>query len=179
MGSKPDQWRDCIDISVKLTFTLQLNAHHPKWIPFTLEHEDSTKNIADIQFDSLKKSWTIKEITNQNEIYRHLPNFVSRAPFRLKQISDTKLAKKEATLLKFAGIAFDEADEKLKKHDLYHTAVHPVSVLQDIIDAPDVGALQTVVSSILDGSSSIGVVGASAELLGCMMQELASIDSMF
>lgn len=90
-------WRDCIDISVKLAFSLTTNTN----LGFeTLGTKKLSEDTGYIELDSLKKSTSIREITNNKvEIYKNLHVEVQTSAVRMKQSSDISDSKKATVLL--------------------------------------------------------------------------------
>lgn len=82
-GSNASEWRDCIDISVKLAFNLENNK-------IFLETAKDGK-FRYINYESLKNCISVKDITNQAGVYDKLPKVVEKEPTREKQSSDVKV----------------------------------------------------------------------------------------
>ena len=102
IGPKENQFRDCLDISIKLAFGL-------------IESEGNIIPNKDEQifFDEIYNMEWVKSISNSDEINKNLPsdlienNFLS-VPFRIAQSSDSKLRKK-------VWNTFNLIEETLKK----------------------------------------------------------------
>jgi hypothetical protein len=119
-GPNPDQYRDCIDIAVKLAFNLMVNSR----LGFdSIVVKDLGDNTGYIDFQSIKDNPSIKEITNQKVMYSKLPKAVESYPMRAKQSSDVKQEKQVTTLLKYIDNAFSKVSQKIEELDLYHAKV--------------------------------------------------------
>jgi len=119
-GSKQNQFRDCIDIAVKLAFNLILNSK----LGFDdIVVKELGGNIGYIDFQSIKENTSIKEITNQKVMYSKLPKAVESYPMRVKQSSEVKQEKQVTTLLKYIDNAFSKVSQKIEELDLYHAKV--------------------------------------------------------
>jgi hypothetical protein len=80
LGSKAHQWRDCVDIAVKLAFNLAKNNQEIELEKF--------KDLEVIKTDSLKSNFSIEEVSNSSEIYKILPGELDLYPIRAKQSSN-------------------------------------------------------------------------------------------
>ena len=65
LGLKPHQWRDCVDIAVKLAFNLNKNNQEIGLEKF--------KELEIVKADSLKSNFSIEEVSNNSEMYKTLP----------------------------------------------------------------------------------------------------------
>jgi hypothetical protein len=119
-GPNPDQYRDCIDIAVKLAFNLMVNSK----LDFdNIVVKELGDNTGYIDFQSIKDNPSIKEITNQKVMYSKLPKAVESYPMRAKQSSEVKQEKQVTTLLKYIDNAFSKVSQKIEELDLYHAKV--------------------------------------------------------
>ena len=93
IGCNPNQWRDCIDIAVKLAFALnKSNVKKP-----ALSDEDDNAIINKF----MKECDAIKLITNQKNIDNQLPDQIEQNVFRLKQSSNTEYSEKITKIFSF------------------------------------------------------------------------------
>ena len=122
-GAKSDEWRDCIDIAVKLAFSVNNNEKlglENKLIATELEENKKPLGFGYIDLESIKSSSSVKEITNQNSLYKKLPEMVEKYAIRIKQSSDTIHVKKVTTWLKSIDHALSKTYQKLDELDLYN-----------------------------------------------------------
>lgn len=119
IGPLHDQWRDCIDIAVKLAFNLNVNFK----LGFdTIKVTELGGNIGYIDFPSIKESAAIREITNQKEsIYKKLYDVVSDHPIRLKQSSEVVESKKATALLTTLESVSAKLSDILKEKGFIHS----------------------------------------------------------
>lgn len=119
-GVNNDQYRDCIDIAVKLAFNLNANLNFGI---NKIKVVDYGSNVYAIDYQSLREYPTIKEITNQQELYKLLPGSLEVFPVRVKQSSDVTHEKKITTVLKFLNYGkfqLESKESKTTQIDLYH-----------------------------------------------------------
>ena len=115
-GPESNQYRDCVDVAVKLAMNLEENLK--LGLIDIIPDEDGTF----ISSESLKNSISIKEITNQNTTYKLLPAKLESCALRAKQSSDIREEKKVTVLLK----SINEIDKLVStqkifdKTDSYH-----------------------------------------------------------
>lgn len=118
IGPKQNQYRDCIDVAVKLAFNLMLNSK----LGFDdIVVKELGNNVGYIDFQSIKDNPSIKEITNQKEIYKKLYDVVKDHPIRIKQSSDVLDTKKATSLLTTLESVSSELSTKLKEKDFIHS----------------------------------------------------------
>jgi hypothetical protein len=91
-------------------------------------------NIGYIDFQSIKENPSIKEITNQNSLYKKLPEMVEKYTTRIKQSSDTVHVKKITTWLKSVDNAFSKVSQKLDELDLYNYKAKIGKMFVDIFE---------------------------------------------
>lgn len=173
------QFRDCIDIAVKLAFNIQLDSRRGMFT-LTLDQEDPATNTGAIKYDSLRESAPIKEITNQLDMYKFAPAFISSIPLRLKQSSDVKTSKKVTVLLKMVYSAFDALSKLfVSTPDPYHLQcqfkIESTELKAKIGAASDIAQLQAEVTGFCsNGMSGIVKDDVSVKTLGL---EIAAIDA--
>ena len=92
IGPNPNQYRDCIDIAVKLAFGLN--------------------QIDTIDIKDLTNLESIQEITNNTHIDKYIPSLPDEFSLRIKQASETKIVKHISSLLKYI-------DKQLKSFSIY------------------------------------------------------------
>ena len=114
-GYDPHKWRDCIDIAVKLAFSLNHNNNEIKVT--NIKHQQNSVEVID--FTSLQEHPAVKDITNQNSLYKVLPSDVKDYPIRSKQSSDIKESAKTTWWLKALSSNFIKVEEKLQDIDPY------------------------------------------------------------
>ena len=114
-GSLPDQWRDCIDIAVKLAFALNSNKDLIK----INNIQYKGKNVEIIDFESLKDCHSLKDITNQKSLYTTLPSDTKEYPLRAKQSSDIKESAITTFFLKSISSTILQIEEKLNNINPY------------------------------------------------------------
>lgn len=121
-GFSLSEYRDCIDIAVKLAFSLQINKDNIQIN--TIKSKGDYAEIID--FSSLKESPSLKDITNQRELYPALPKILETVPVRAKQSSDIGESKFTTLFLKKLNKSMLEIDEKLENSgiDPYHLKLH-------------------------------------------------------
>jgi hypothetical protein len=119
IGSKPNQWRDCIDIAVKLAFNMTINAKLG-FDNLHVEELNKNNNIGYIQAVSVKEASSIKEITNQKSMYNKLLSVVDSKPIRIKQSSDTIESKKATSLLVTLDSVFLKVFQTLEDKGFIH-----------------------------------------------------------
>lgn len=121
-GFSLNEYRDCIDIAVKLAFSLQINKDNIQIN--TIKNKGEYAEIID--FYSLKESSSLKDITNQRELYPTLPKILETVPVRAKQSSDIGESKFTTLFLKKLNKSMLEIDEKLENSgiDPYHLKSH-------------------------------------------------------
>jgi hypothetical protein len=125
IGNNPSDWRDCVDISVKLAFNLSENDQE---ILF-----ETIGDIKNISFTSLKDNISIQEITNTPDMYRNFPDEVKYNSFRVKQSSNiaeqkkitetlkvfSYLSKKVTKLVDDIGLNYVSEELQQKKEDVF------------------------------------------------------------
>jgi hypothetical protein len=115
IGFNPDNWRDCIDIAVKLSFALNSNKDIIKIN--TIKHQLQTVEVID--FESLANCSSIKDITNQKSLYTALPSDTKEYPLRAKQSSDIKESAITTFFLKSISNTMLKIEEKLENINPY------------------------------------------------------------
>lgn len=135
VGPGPDKWRDCIDIAVKLAFNIEVNTRLGMFQ--VAVKEDATTNSGEIEFVSLRDSAPVKEVTNQKDVYKKLPDEVSTHPMRLKQSSDVKVEKKVTAALKILDKTSTDLRKTLEALDLYHAFSALEQKIKDFYSASD------------------------------------------
>jgi len=115
IGPNPDNWRDCIDIAVKLSFALNSNKDIIKIN--TIKHQLQTVEV--IEFESLANSSSIKDLTNQKSLYTALPSDTKEYPLRAKQSSDIKESAITTFFLKSISNTILQIEEKLSNINPY------------------------------------------------------------
>lgn len=173
VGPKPDQWRDCIDVAVKLAFSMEENIRIGIFNPVV--REDARGHTGEIDFNSLKESAPIKEVTNQSEMYKKIPDEVSQHATRLKQSSDVKVAKKVTTYLKALKNVLDALDAKADTMDSYHTLELFAQKLTTVTTASTMSDFVGKCDSFLLDSGKITDTTAVMQMLGV---ELHSVDQL-
>lgn len=112
-GAHPYQWRDCVDIAVKLAFSL--NSNNDTIEINSIKHQQNSVEVID--FASLQNTHSIKDITNQKSLYASLPSDTKEYPIRSKQSSDIKESATTTLLLKSISNKFLQIEEKLTNID--------------------------------------------------------------
>ena len=102
-GPKLDEWRDCVDIAVKIGFGLERN-----------------KDVIEVDSQgivqkSLVETITVKNITNQCSVYDALPKIVHTYPIRAHQSSDRIESALTTLYLKLADTAIEGIYEALRE----------------------------------------------------------------
>ena len=122
IGSKFSEWRDCIDIAVKLAFNLKVN-HSKLKIDDKIQiiDLDSKQNIGYIDPNSLKENHSIKTITNQTSLFNKLYYKVKQEPMRIKQSSDVLQNKKTTVLLTTLESVTSNLNKILEEKNLVHS----------------------------------------------------------
>ena len=115
IGPNPNDWRDCVDIAVKLSFALNSNKDIIKIN--TIRHQLQTVEVID--FESLANCSSIKDITNQKSLYSSLPSETKEHPIRAKQSSDIKESAVTTLLLKSISNRMLQIEEKLENINPY------------------------------------------------------------
>ena len=110
-SSKLDEWRDCVDIAVKLSFHLNKNQDE---IALT-EWTDGTNSCKVINYKSLVNSWSVKEVTNNVGMYGKLPSQIEEETVRSKQSSDVQQNKYITCYLKVLKEQKERIDDKLQE----------------------------------------------------------------
>ena len=164
VGNNINQWRDCIDIAVKLAFLFNSSVHKLQTIP-----EDMKKfTISD---------WDeVKLISNRSSIDKNIiEEKKNSAAFRIKQTSNIELIKLYSELLK-SGInllqVFDSYDRNDLMENLYHdwSGSFEVSLCKTLdnlkicLKAHGFDAINTIQSDI---NKSTKVIGESESSEGC------------
>lgn len=118
-GPEKGDWRDCVDIAVKLAFNLTINQTLPQ---IKLQNNNQLELCFEtIDYESLKNISSVKEITNQQTVYKQLPNALEKYAWRIKQSSDVIEQKKITTIFKILNNAYAQIEDKLSKLDLYES----------------------------------------------------------
>lgn len=112
VGSNPNQWRDCIDIAVKLAFNLNKNSQE-------IELEKFNESEV-IKTDSLKDNISIEEISNNSDTWKILPGELDFYPIRSKQSSDIVDSKKIHAGLKIFHYISKQLKEKVTDLNLHY-----------------------------------------------------------
>ena len=112
LGSKPNQWRDCIDIAVKLAFNLNRNEQ-------LLELEQFNEAEV-IKTDSLKNNISIEEISNNTETHKVLPGELDYYPLRTKQSSNIVEGKLYNTALKYLFNTYKALETKITEMNFFY-----------------------------------------------------------
>jgi len=134
-GANSDEWRDCIDIAVKLAFSINNNEKlglENRLVSTELEDNKKPLGFGYIDLESIKNSASVKEITNQNSLYKKLPEMVEKYVTRIKQSSDTVYVKKITTWLKSIDNALSKVYQKLDELDLYNSKAKIGKMVVDI-----------------------------------------------
>lgn len=178
-GPNPDNWRDCIDVAVKIAFNLNTNfklgLDNIKINQLTSQNGLVKYDIID--YASLKESPSIKEVTNQKVIYSKLPKLIEEFPIREKQSSEVKQEKKVTTLLKYIDNAFSKLALKVQELDLYHYNDDTQKTFQKLLSIPcHYTEYNKVIEEFTLFTHEIcDTVGEQTKLLG---NELSSIDKL-
>lgn len=110
LGLKPYQWRDCIDIAVKLAFNLNKNNQK-------IELETFNKSEV-IKTDSLKNNISIQEITNNPDILNKIPEELKYYPVRVKQSSNLTDQKIITEALKVFSYQYNKVEKLIEETGL-------------------------------------------------------------
>ena len=113
-GYDTNKWRDCIDVAVKLAFSI--NKDLPKIGLQTAKNAEIT--IETINYQSMKEMNSVKDITNQKESYQSLPKLVEANCIRAKQSSDIRESKLVTFFLKKMNNLSLDMKEKLESTKL-------------------------------------------------------------
>ena len=176
-GPNPDNWRDCIDVAVKIAFNLNTNfklgLDNIKINQLTSQNGLVKYDIID--YASLKDSPSIKEVTNQKVIYSKLPKLIEEFPMRVKQSSEVRQEKKVTTLLKYADNAFSKLAQKVSELDLYHYNDDTQKTFQKLLSTPyHYAEYNNAIHDFTSFTHQIcNTIGEQTELLG---KEFESID---
>lgn len=117
-GSDLHQWRDCIDIAVKLAFNLNANSR------LGLEENikiNELEGVSYIDYESLKNNLSIKEITNQKALNKNLHDIIMDRSIRIKQSSDVSENKKATAILITLEFISDKLHKILKEKNFTHS----------------------------------------------------------
>ncbi len=111
-GPESDDWRDNIDIAVKLAMS------------FVLNKESVDVKGTSIDLKSLKETKSVKEISNLAEVYLSLPGELLVFPAKAKQSSDIEERKEATYFLKKLAHSFNQLTSQLNNTgvDPYHLA---------------------------------------------------------
>lgn len=178
-GPNPYDWRDCIDIAVKLAFNLNTNfklgLDNIKVNQLT--HSNGLAKCDVIDYVSLKESASIKEVTNQKVIYSKLPKLIEEFPIREKQSSEVKEEKKVTTLLKYIDNTFSKLTLKVQELDLYHYNDDTQKMFQKLLSTsfPYTEYNNAIKEFTLFTYGMCDMVGEQTKLLG---NELNAIDKL-
>ena len=112
LGSKPNQWRDCIDIAVKLAFNLNRNDQ--------LIELEKFNEAEVIKTDSLKNNISIEEISNNPEMHKILPGELDFYPLRSKQSSNIIEEKLYNTVLKYLFNTYKVLETKITEMNFFY-----------------------------------------------------------
>jgi hypothetical protein len=167
-GPNPEEFRDCIDASVKLAFSFNVS-----------NDEIKTKSIGKfdvMDIESLKNHSAIKEVTNQNEIYKYLPRELSEISFRVKQSSDTKQVKKITAVLKVLKDAWIAQEDTIKKFDLYHAKSELDKIQNDFFDKSAKESYNDFLSYSIDLTKNILEDGQLKKMFDL---ELLGVDNLY
>ena len=106
LGSKSNQWRDCVDIAVKLSFNLNKNNQN-------IELEAFNKSEV-IKTDSLKSNISVQEITNNPDVLNKIPEELKYYPVRVKQSSELTNQKMITETLKVFSYQYSKVEKLIK-----------------------------------------------------------------
>lgn len=116
-GAERGDWRDCVDIAVKLAFNININPPQIK-----LQNTNQAEIYFEtIDYESLRNISSVKEITNQQTVYKQLPTALEKNVWRIKQSSDIIEQKKMTVVFKVLNNAYAQIEDKLSKLDLYES----------------------------------------------------------
>lgn len=107
IGPSSEQWRDCIDIAVKLAFNINTSKHDIKINKFGI-----------IEYDSLKNDQSIQEVSNNPTLYKKIPDELIYNFVRAKQTSDIKYQKLLSEALKLYVFVKEKTINLIKEIDL-------------------------------------------------------------
>ena len=163
-GPQFNQWRDCIDIAVKLALNIECNK---LFVNIKVDEiQPSSANCGTINYKSLLGCFPVKEITNQAIVYEKLPVLLEKIPSRLKQSTDVKDVKKVSAYLKaMQKLAADFTD--VDEMDCYHTiniketAVLQASSLQEMTECFD--RFTKSILQVVDCSKDLALLGVELQ----------------
>ena len=95
-GPNNFQWRDCIDVAVKLSFAI------------------NKQSDIDGIITNITSSDAVRSITNQATLYKALPSKVEKYPLRIKQASDVNQCEKATTFLTLLQTKWKNYQQKIK-----------------------------------------------------------------
>ncbi len=136
-GPSVVEWRDCIDVAVKLAFNIELNTRLGILQQIVVKDYSEPKTVGEIDFVSLRDSVPVKEVTNQKDVYKKLPDEVCTHPMRLKQSSDVKVEKKVTAALKILDKTLTDLRKTVEVLDLYHAFSALEQKIKDFYRASD------------------------------------------
>ncbi len=176
-GPNTNEWRDCIDVAVKLAFNIEMNT---KLRMYQIAvKEDTTTNNGEIDFVSLRDSVPVREVTNQQDMYAKLPGELSRYPTRLKQSSDVKIEKSVTACLTASSQVFKASTEKLSVLGLYHLQSALGPMVKGFYDAASVATDHAAFcTQVLDFLSDRQGIAHDAEAVRLLALELGYIDQL-
>ena len=174
-GNQINQWRDCVDVAVKLAFQLDF-INKTLGEQLKLDEIDSSHNLYKINYDALKNSHSIKAVTNQQNILKMLPEEAENIPLRQNQSSDTKIARKTTEFLKGIKLIHEELLDKLTKQDcaLAH-AKQKQSFVKILNDISGCNSVDEVKNQFDNFSQAIQPIGETTVAL--VEMENAAIDA--
>jgi hypothetical protein len=137
-GPNSDQWRDCIDIAVKLAFNLEVNAKLFSTMRIGVQELDVDGNIGEISPDSLSTSFAVREITNSKAMNDKLPKLVESCPVRAKQSSNVMEEKHTTSVLTSMNYAVEKLESMVQSMGLSHIQLKHYADMQRLLrDQPN------------------------------------------
>lgn len=171
LGLNLNQWRDCVDIAVKLAFNLNRNNQR-------IELEKFNKSEI-IKTDSLKSNISIEEISNNPEMYKILPGELDYYPIRSKQSSNIVEGKLYNATLKYLFNTYKVLENKISEMNFFYSSEKFQTIRENYFTkeyAPEkygdaIGNLMSIFYEIKN-TTDIGEIKLLAE-------EMKSIESIF
>ncbi len=134
IGPKPDQFRDCIDIAVKLAFGFEAMQGNS------------------LDSESLASHEVVQMVSNNPDLDKVAPTFVTDIPLRVKQRSDLKIIKQFYEVEKLLSL-----DYQLLKVLCSKSRVELESTLKDSIQSQVFSEDRDVLRALFDEHTSLAV----------------------
>ncbi|MES2215466.1 MAG: hypothetical protein V4485_05600 [Pseudomonadota bacterium] len=173
-GPNPDQWRDCIDIAVKLAFSIEVNA---KLFPtMRIDVQELASNIGEIDPTSLSASFAVREITNSKAMNDKLPKLVESYPVRVKQSSNVAEEKQTTSVLASMRHAVEELKSMIQSMGLSHVQLRYHEDMEQLLARnPDQSEYGAFIGECRSYTDRVLRMTDATTLLG---MEMAAIDSL-